>query len=305
MLHPNDEESEPTTDSIARLHRSIVDPTLLAAEEPTGIDETLHIDEFAQPRAELLYAYHQSAAYRQQAATPYRRPGPGTLPPGIAPEENPVESQDEIIATMGPSQAFAEAEGQEKIANRFEPELNTDNIAENYIGDSNRPRPMDRNGEPFHAELTMQDEPDDFLSVELNRIQPEKIATLSTTKLMRLLQHGDEQIVTAARKTLAGRDGFRDRHLKLAFQLYHPLPSVRAELVGLLPNIGGIQQSVWLTELLNDPNSEVRFLAASAIATSSDPSMQRLLADKGKRDADPRIIELAERALEQQRKVRR
>jgi len=314
MNSPNDASSAPTGDSIVRLHRSMVDPMMVAAVEPSGVDGTAfdppYVDEFALPRAELLYAYHQSPTFRQQAAIAYGRPGEGTLPPGYAPER--PESQGEIIASMGPPRqtpwddTFAQADTQGKVANRFgqESEFNTDNIAENYVGANHRPRPLDRNGEPFQTDSKPLNEPDDLLPEELKRISPEKIPSLPTTKLMRLLQHADDRIVTVARKTLVGRDGFKEAHLKLAFQLYHPLPSVRAELVALLPNAGGIQQSVWLAELMNDPNADVRFLAASAMATAADPSMQRLLVDKGKRDTDPRIVELAERMSEQRRKTR-
>ena len=309
LFRPNDSSTAPTGDSIVRLHRSVVDPAMLAADEPLeGKGDLPHVDEFAVPRAELLYAYHQSTAFRQQTETPYRRPGNGSLPPEIVPE-SPLEAQHEMIASMGPvrqvPEAFALAQTQGKVANRFEPEQSAGNIAENYVADRSRPRPLNRNGEPFQTEPTPTDERENFLPEELKRVTPEKIPALPTTKLMRLLQHADDRIVAAARKTLVGRDGFQEAHLKLAFQLYHPLSAVRAELVGQLPNVGGIQQSVWLTELMNDPNADVRFLAASAIATTSDPSMQRLLADKGRRDADPRIVELAERMQEQRRKVRR
>jgi len=291
----------------------MVDPTLIAAEGPGHeIDGDFpHVDEFATPRAELLHAYHQSATFRQQAQTLYRRPGGDALPPGIVPENSPP--QDEMIATMGPVwqtpqiDAFAIAEPQEKIAYRFEPELgsNVGNIAENYIADDKRPRPRDQNGESFRTGLTPINEWDDLLPDELQRIAPERIPSLPTTKLMRLLQHADDQVVAETRKTLVRRDGFQETHLKLAFRLYHPQPTVRAELVGLLPSVGGIQQSVWLTELLSDPNADVRYLAASALATSSDPSMQRLLVEKGKRDTDPRIVGLAEQMQDQRRKIRR
>ena len=314
MNHPNEASGEPTGDSIVRLHRSTVHPVMLAAIEPSGIDDAAaslpFVDEFALPRAELLYAYHQSSTFRQQAIMPHSRPGEGTLPPGHAPER--PESQDEMIASMGPprqtpwNETFAQAETHERVTNRFEPEpeFNVGNIAENYVGNSSRPRPLDTNGEPFQMKSKPLNEPDDLLPDELKRIPLEKIPLLPTTKLMRLLQHADDQIVAAARKTLVGRDGFRESHLQLAFQLYHSLPSVRAELVELLPNVGGIQQSVWLAELMNDPNADVRFFAASAMATASDPSMQRWLVDKGKRDTDPRIVELAERMVEQRRKTR-
>jgi len=314
MIIPNDASSAPTGDSIVRLHRSTVDPAMLVAVEPSGIDGTViepsFVDEFALPRAGLLYAYHQSSTFHQQTATPYRRPGEGTLPPGVMPER--YVPQEEIIASMGPprqvpwNDTLVPAETQSKVAGQFtqESEFNTANIAKNYVSGNNRPRPVDRNGEPFQTDSKPVGETDDLLPDELKRIKPEKIPSLPTTKLMRLLQHADDRIVAAARKTLVGRDGFNEMHLKLAFQLYHPLPSVRAELIGLLPGVGGIQQSVWLAELMNDPNADVRFRAASAIATASDPSTRRLLVDKGKRDTDPRIVELAERISEQRRKTR-
>ena len=316
LENPNGSSSASTSDAIVRQHRSIVDPTMIAAEEPVQeIDgDFSHVDEFATPRAKLLYAYHQSATFQQQAQTPHRRPGNDTLPSGIV-SENPESSQNEMVASMGPGNGtFALVEPQGKVAQRFETESdsNVDNIAENYITNDRLPLLADRNGKPspielpsINTELPPITEPYDFLLEELKRISLEKIPTLSTTKLMRLLQHADDQIVAEARKTLVGRDGFQEMHLKLAFRLYHPHSVVRAELVDLLPGVGGIRQSVWLTELLNDPNADVRFLAASALATSSDPSMQRLLVEKGKRDPDPRIVELAEQVQDRRRTTRR
>jgi HEAT repeat protein len=146
---------------------------------------------------------------------------------------------------------------------------------------------------------------DNFLTPELRTVPLERIPTLSTTQLMRLLQHPDPQYVVEARKTLTGRDGFQEPHLKLAFQLYHPVASVREEIVDFLPNTPNIQPTVWLTVLLNDPNDDVRYRAASYLATAGDPAMQRILIDKGKRDTDARIVNLADRLLENQQRVRR
>jgi hypothetical protein len=92
--------------------------------------------------------------------------------------------------------------------------------------------------------------------------------------------------------------------MRLAWRLYHPIPSIRQEIVAMLPSTTNIQPSVWLTALLNDPSNDVRFRAASFLATASDPALQRLLIDRGKRDNDVRIVNLADRLNESQRSVR-
>jgi hypothetical protein len=123
---------------------------------------------------------------------------------------------------------------------------------------------------------------------------------------MRLLHHPDARYVSESRKTLMVRDGFQENHLKLAYRLFHPEPSVRMEIISMLPNTHGIRSDVWLSVLLADPDNDIRYRTASFLATAGDPAMQRLVIDKGKRDSDARIVHLADQLLEQQRhRVRR
>jgi hypothetical protein len=92
--------------------------------------------------------------------------------------------------------------------------------------------------------------------------------------------------------------------MKLAWRLYHPQPSVRQEIVDMLPSTPNVQSSVWLTVLLNDPNDDVRYRTASFLATTNNPTLLRLLVDRGKRDSDARIVRLVERLHEAQRGIR-
>jgi hypothetical protein len=122
---------------------------------------------------------------------------------------------------------------------------------------------------------------------------------------MQLLHHPDPAYADSARRTLRERDGFQETHMKLAWRLYHPVPAVRQEIVAMLPNTANVQPSVWLKELLNDPSNDVRYRTASFLATTNDPALRRLLIDRGKRDTDARIVNLAERLNDSLGNVRR
>ena len=146
---------------------------------------------------------------------------------------------------------------------------------------------------------------DNFITPQLQNMPLDRIPNLPTTQLMQLLHHPDASYVESARRTLASRDGFQEAHLRLAWRLYHPIPAVRREIVAMLPGTVNVQPSVWLTALLNDPSDDVRYRTASFLATTSDPALQRLLIDRGKRDSDARIVNLADRLNESQRTIRR
>jgi hypothetical protein len=142
-------------------------------------------------------------------------------------------------------------------------------------------------------------------AVPLDNLLSNGIPDLPTVQLMKLLHHPNESFAAEAKMTLIGRDGFREEHLKLAYRLFHPNAEVRKEVITLLPSAAGTQPNVWLSVLLNDPDSNIRYQAASALATTGDPSMLRLVIDKAKRDGDERIVRLAEQLSEQQRSIRR
>ena len=96
------------------------------------------------------------------------------------------------------------------------------------------------------------------------------------------------------------RDGFQEVHMKLAWRLFHPVSVVRQEIIDILPSVPNVQPTVWMTVLLSDPSNDVRYRTASFLATAGDPALRRLLIDRGKRDSDARIVQLADRLNESQ-----
>ena len=142
-----------------------------------------------------------------------------------------------------------------------------------------------------------------FLTAELINMPLDRIPQLTSTQLMQLLHHPEPIYAESARRTLATRDGFREQHMRLAWRLFHPIATVREEVLDMLPHTPDIQPAVWLTTLLDDPNDEVRFRTASTLATTSDPTLLRLLIERGRRDPDARIVGIANRLNESQRTV--
>ncbi|MDR2115607.1 MAG: hypothetical protein LBP87_04420 [Planctomycetaceae bacterium] len=292
--------------------------TYLAGQESAG-------DMFAVSRAERLYAYHQSPLFQKQFGT--SSPNFGTkslpnqrLPNPMLPDRNVPDANNstEMLASMKPSHFSGSssvmvqspesllAQPENKIAQNI-------HLPEQEIPQKNSPKNPKKNipekqdsTRYLPAETDFSEETEFSLPWELREITLEKISNLSSAHLMRLLHHPDNRYVSESRKTLISRDGFQDIHLKLAYRLYHPVASVRMEIISMLPNTHGIRQEVWLSALLADPDNDIRYRAASFLATAGDPAMQRLVIDKGKRDSDARIVNLADQLLEQQRhRIRR
>jgi len=291
-IEPHHDDFQPQASTIASLNRRTQQPILLAsngqpfvptsarnnAEDGANHPDVASFNAFAVPRADRLHAYHQSLPHR--------------------PAEDRASDQRESpnIASFTPMQGLT-VEMEQKIAEHFsannaDPERPTGfatDISEEY-------RAKKASGSVSGT--------DNFLTAELLNVSLDRVSQLPPTQLMRLLHHPAPQVIESARYTLANRDGFHESHMKLAWRLYHPMPAVRHEIVDMLPNTPNVQPSVWLTVLLSDPNNDVRHRAASFMATTTDPALQRLLIDKGKRDSDERIVRLAERLDQSQRSVR-
>ena len=295
-IEPAHPEFEPHTGTVASLDQRTRQSVLLAANGepfvPTSDGQIgglasaalAHADSFnsfSVSRADRLVAYQKSQQNRPAETQSNQR----------------LSNDQEVfgIASFSPPSSLA-AEMEQKFAQNFpanEPETpQTLNIAEEY-----------HNQKLFELGGTIDS--DHFLTPELRNTSLDRIPNLPTTQLMQLLHHPEPVYVESARKTLISRDGFQESHLKLAWRLYHPVPAIRQEIVAMLPNTANVQPSVWLTVLLNDPSNDVRYRAASFLATTSDSALQRLLVERGKRDSDARIINLADRLNESQRNVRR
>ena len=296
-LEPQDGDFAPQTDTIASVNQRTDQPVLIASNGqpfvPTSArqdkrDEVLLADAgsfnpFSVARADRLQAYQKSLQNRPMEH-----------------RENSLVAGDwksPSVASFSPPSSIP-ADTEERIAQNFSANepihlpaalLQTTDISEEY-----------RNRMQSASETLGLD---NFLTPELQNTPCDHVPNLPTTQLMQLLHHPDPAYVDSARKTLVSRDGFQESHLKLAWRLYHPAPEVRQEIVAMLPQTPHVRPSVWLKVLLNDPNNNVRYQTASFLATASDPALQRLLIDRGKRDGDPRITSLANRLDESQRET--
>lgn len=327
LLDPNAAGNETTSDSLALQHRRQADSVLMASngkpfKEAFANDfaDDQLVDALALPRAERLLAYHQSPLYDQQGRVPYRRPGMNGLE-----SPNPEASAASMIASMaptnttihttiGPEWAAQSGKTASQYGNRSPEQTLTNgsgplDISSGYLArmqgnSSGEKNSYNKRSDSNGGRILSNDSPqqDIFLTEELKNIAPDRIPYLTSSRLMRLLQHPDPKRVSEARKTLIARDGYRDVHLKLAYRLYHSSPAVREGIIDILPNTTGIRPNVWLTELLNDPNPNVRYRAASFLATNNDPAMKRLLIEKGKHDSDQRIVDMVEQLQETQRR---
>ncbi|MDR3197145.1 MAG: hypothetical protein LBU34_04680 [Planctomycetaceae bacterium] len=321
---PNDdavsvESAAGSTDGMARFSRGKFDAALMTAHGTpfrSGVSDELQQetdiagqdagDMFAVSRAERLYAYHQSPLFQKQFGTSSPNLETNSLPDQNIPDGN---NSPEMLASMTPSRFSGSSSVMAGLPESLyaKPE---DKIARNIrLPEKEMPRNIPEKRDSAHylpAESGFREEPEFSLPWEFREITLEKVSNLSSARLMRLLHHPDNRYVSESRKTLIARDGFQDIHLKLAYRLYHPVASVRMEIISMLPNTQGIRSEAWLSALLADPDNDVRYRAASFLATAGDPAMQRLVIDKGKRDLDARIVNLADQLLEQQRhRVRR
>ncbi|MDR1925036.1 MAG: HEAT repeat domain-containing protein [Planctomycetaceae bacterium] len=204
-------------------------------------------------------------------------------PRNLIPNQNIIVAQKDRLLVLPD---FGEAGG--KIASKFDADkFNADKFGKNITGNNsdNINERIDDNYNSSNANV--------FLTDELRNVRVNRIPMLSTVQLMKLLQHNNSECVSEARRTLIARDGFRDVHLQLAYQLYHPNPSVRKEVILHLSSTQGILSNAWLVELLNDPDDEVRYNAAALLATSPDPNIRRQLIEKCQHDQNEKLINLA------------
>ncbi|MCL2710149.1 MAG: hypothetical protein FWE95_04645 [Planctomycetaceae bacterium] len=318
-LEPQDGDFAPQSETIAALNRRAQQPVLLASNGqpfvPTSArqdrgDETHLVDTgsfnpFSVARADRLAAYQRSLQTSPAQTSPAQTSPAQTSPAQTSPAQtSPAQTSPAGETADGRQQTVADASGavvsllpsspplsfpvgvESKVAQNFAPN-NTADISEEY-----RKR-IQSESESFGS--------DTFLTPELLNTPLDRVPHLPTTQLMQLLHHPTPAYTDSAQQTLMSREGFQESHLRLAWRLYHPIPTVRQEIVAMLPHTANVQPAVWLSVLLDDPNNDVRYRTASFLATTGDPTLQRLLIDRGKRDGDERITSLAHRLDEVQR----
>jgi hypothetical protein len=280
MIDPNRPETAAQSATVASVNRRTVQPELVAANGkkfiPANIrresagDVVASVDRLSVPRAERIATFQRSGAV-----------------------QNEVQSTEYDLQLAQVIPAVAETGA--KIGSRYQAaaEITNINPMPDIGGDY-------RNEKKINASGT-----DGLVPVELQHTPLGKVPDLQPAQLMMLLHHPDPNYISAAKNTLTHRDGFQETHLKLAWRLYHPSPVVRREIIEMLPHTANVQPDAWMSVLLNDPNNDVRYQAASFLATSTEPALQKLLLEHAKRDTDSRIINLADRLLERQHNVRR
>jgi len=292
---PKHKDFDSTIPTVASLNQRTRQPLLLASNGqpflPTSDrqenDAPLLVDAdsfnpFSIPRADRLMAY--------QRVQQNQRPENLISSPLLPNRETP------LIASAAPPQSIA-ADGEQKMAHNIVAVPDSESSQNSDISEEYRNQKLTKSGGAFHS--------DAFLTPELQNTPLDHIHQLPTTQLMKLLHHPESAHVESARRTLISRDGFQESHMKLAWRLYHPVPAVRQEIVAMLPHTPNVHPADWLNVLLNDPSGEVRYRTASFLATANDGTLQRLLIDRGKRDTDARIVNLAERLNDSQGNIRR
>ncbi|GHT34773.1 hypothetical protein FACS189427_02710 [Planctomycetales bacterium] len=311
-------------ETAALFHPRYAHPVLMAANgkplfnsadgTENNMYEELMADTMSVPNAERLLAYHQSpqfAASQNYLSGSMQGNIQGDIQGDVLESNNSDGNKGTrtLLAQMRPAAPIlaqpilADIAG--KTASGYEGTQGIDNIddvdiiSDYIVSKKSVPNKLKSSAYPNSPEITDVKIPkrttDNGITDALRSVPLNKVSSLSTVNLMRILHHSDSAVVAEAENTLTIRDGFRGIHLQLAHSLFHPDSAVRKELVKKLPQTAGIPQHIWLLELMNDPDADVRYQAAVYLMTASDPALRRMLAEKGKQDTDERIVNLAEK----------
>jgi len=117
---------------------------------------------------------------------------------------------------------------------------------------------------------------------------------LTTLEIMWKLHLQNTRMVKHARETLIARN-FNAEDLELATRLTHPDVAQRLQLVRDLPIMSRDDRTHWLYYMTKDPDEGVRYSAAAALLTSTDPRILRRLKAEMATDPSPRVQALIRR----------
>ncbi|WDI40462.1 HEAT repeat domain-containing protein [Bremerella sp. P1] len=117
---------------------------------------------------------------------------------------------------------------------------------------------------------------------------------LTTLEIMWKLHLQNTRMVKHARETLIARN-FNAEDLELATRLTHPDVTQRLQLVRELPVMPREDRTHWLYYMTKDPDEGVRYSAAAALLTSTDPRLLRRLKADMATDPSPRVQALIRR----------
>ena len=135
-----------------------------------------------------------------------------------------------------------------------------------------------------------------FLHGRLQQVASQDLSKLPTQDLMKLLNHTNRAISVQSEALLKKRDGFQDEHIQLARKLYHTEVSVRKLLLSQLSDNEQLEMFSWLSELLKDPDQDVRMATAKAIYSQIPLDEDELVRLKKimQSDTDQRIAALGQ-----------
>ena len=292
---PMHDEFAPTANTVASLDRRTSQPMLYASNGQPFLPTSARND-IGETQPAQVASFNTFSVERADRLAAYQKAKQNRPPEGRSNPRLPEDHTTPVLANFSAPPSFA-ATAESKFAQQFSledsdhvaaPDRVPPNISQEY-----RNKKLSESGGAYDS--------DNPLSPELQNTPLDRVPHLPTTQLMQLLHHPETSYVEVARRTLMSRDGFQEVHMKLAWRLYHPIPSVRQEILDILPGTPNVQASVWMTVLLHDPNNDVRYRTASFLATAGDPALRRLLIDRGRRDSDARIVNLANRLNEPQR----
>ncbi|MFN3151836.1 HEAT repeat domain-containing protein [Bremerella sp.] len=117
---------------------------------------------------------------------------------------------------------------------------------------------------------------------------------LTSLEIMWKLHLQNTRMVKHARDTLVARN-FNAEDLELATRLTHPDVAQRLQLVRELPIMPREDRTHWLYYMTKDPDEGVRYSAAAALLTSTDPRLLRQLKADMATDPSPRVQALIRR----------
>lgn len=278
------------------------------------VDEEYY-DPYFAPRAESLYAVHQSRLNRIKNA-PDAMSGNLRLP---LDSTTLSQSEPQLAAADTADAMFEGSVGANNLyGDDTQPVFSTprEPIASQYKDDEEIPEeeklpqlpPYEEHKTDLLGGVNSERIPNPYTfepveQTALGFTPKEEIEHLRTAELIRLLQHPDRSIEALAERQLRHRDGFQNVHINLALKLYHPSAKQRQELLELLPRTPSVEPLPWLMELLRDPHPEIRLSAITYVATSRDMDLVQNLIEKAKHDDDPRINSLVQK-LEKLRQAR-
>ena len=96
--------------------------------------------------------------------------------------------------------------------------------------------------------------------------------------------------------------GFNETELQLAQRFATADRERRRTIVEVLPQLAGINTRKWLIWLSHAEDAEVRLTAATFMATSDDPEVYERVRQLYYEDADPRVQQVAEKAVHRERR---